>query len=93
VPHTLHQPDHRGSVLVEQGTNPFCGHNLVVARACGNHRPDEGIVADDEVDHYGPVVDRAGLRNDGRDVFLPIASQGDAAECLGKSDEVRMRRE
>src|SRR5262245_37162457 len=37
--------------IVEQRADPAGGLDLVVAGACGDHRPHLGVGADDEIDH------------------------------------------
>src|SRR6478609_3008573 len=75
--------------IVEQRADSLCRLDFVVAGARGDHRPHLGVGADDEVDHHRTVVDLAGLLDDGLDVFCALATQSDAAQGLGKLDEVR----
>jgi hypothetical protein len=47
------------------------------------------IGADDEVDHYRPVIDRAGLVDHIDDVLFTLATQSNAPQSLGQLHEVR----
>src|SRR5258705_7857287 len=75
--------------IVEQRANSLCRLNLVVAGACGHHRPHLRVGADDEVDHHRAVVVLTGLPDHILDVFGTLATQSNAAERLGQLHEIR----
>src|SRR5258705_9447571 len=60
--------------VVEQRADTLCCLNLVVAGACGDHRPHLRVGADDEVDHHPAVIDGARLFDDILDVFGTLAT-------------------
>ncbi len=77
-----------GGVVVEQRTDVAGGHDLVVAGACCDHGPHLGILADDEVDDDGTVVDGLSLTDRVLDVLLAFDADSDAAESLCQLHEI-----
>ncbi len=77
-----------GGVVVEQRTDVAGGHDLIVAGSRCDHGPHLGVLADDEVDDNGTVVDGLGLTDRVLDVLLTLDTDADAAESLGQLHEI-----
>src|SRR5690606_15368064 len=75
--------------VVEQRSDTACGLDLIIAGACGHHRPHLGIGADDDLAHRRPAVDGARLADDVCHILATLTAQSDAAQRLGQLDEVR----
>src|SRR3954447_23692272 len=75
-------------VAVPVGPRVAGREDLVVARAGRHHRPHHRVLADDEVDDAGRVLDRHGLLDRRVDVALAVAPQPDAAHRISELHEV-----